>query len=596
MASFDDLGLRAELLRTLEEEDLERPSALQAEVIPALRRGGNLVARASTGAGKTLAYGLGVLDRLSPAAAEAEAEESPLRLLVLVSAPEEAERVALALYPYAQALGLIPAVAGGAWGTPVAEAGVVVAPVADALAAVRASGLKLESLEAVVVDGAAEIHALGDWDDVDALLDLVPRDAQRVLVSASFPDAVDDLVDRRVKRALRYPSEAALPEARTAAAEGVVGYVVVSAAEKLEVLTRQLTQPREGGAPPVLFSRTDERASLLAEQLATRGFLVGTGDDPEADVVVAAAEATRAELAEEVEGEMGQTLSYDVPLDAETLRARHAGDADAVVLVEPREVAHLREIARLGRLSVRAVPLPPEPGVAARELQAFRSGVRRALREDDLGAQLLVLEPLFAEFSAPEIAAALAALLRRRTPLAPEPAPTAGASAPASAPATSAAARTAAPRATAAETGPAPATWTRLYVSVGSRDDIRPGDLVGALAGEADIKGTKIGKIEIRDNFSIVEVEADVADRVIRSVNGTTIKGRSVRVDFDRAGDRSRRARPEGRGGGGARGGRSRAAARCGGRRGSRATSFPAGAPAGGGGGASRPPAARAWG
>jgi ATP-dependent RNA helicase DeaD len=83
--------------------------------------------------------------------------------------------------------------------------------------------------------------------------------------------------------------------------------------------------------------------------------------------------------------------------------------------------------------------------------------------------------------------------------------------------------------------------WARLYVGVGSRDDIRKGDLVGAIAGEAEIPGAKIGKIEIRDSFSIVEVEAGVADRVIQAVNGTTLKGRSVRVDYDRSGDRARR-------------------------------------------------------
>jgi ATP-dependent RNA helicase DeaD len=87
-----------------------------------------------------------------------------------------------------------------------------------------------------------------------------------------------------------------------------------------------------------------------------------------------------------------------------------------------------------------------------------------------------------------------------------------------------------------APTGAAPATYARLFVSIGSRDEIRPGDLVGAIAGEANIPGSRIGKIEIRDSFSIVEVQADVADQVIRAVNGTTMKGRSLRVDYDRGG------------------------------------------------------------
>ncbi|HET7320941.1 MAG TPA: DbpA RNA binding domain-containing protein [Longimicrobiaceae bacterium] len=520
MASFDDLGLRAELLRVLEDEDLERPTALQEAVIPALRRGGNLVARASTGAGKTLAYGLGVLDALPQR--EAEEGAAPLRMLVLVPTLEEAERVAGALFPYVQAVGLAVTVPGGAWGLPLDQAEVVVSPVADAMQAVRGSSLKLDALEAVVVDGAAAIAKLGEWERVDTLLDLIPRDAQRVVVSASFPAEVEDLIDRRVKRALRYPAEAALAEEREQPTEGEIGFVVVPEHEKLDVLVRQLTGKEEGSLPPVIFARDDERAAELAEALSTRGYVVGSADDVEADVAVATADATREEMMEETGEETGQTLSFDVPADAATLLARHSGDAAAVVMVTPRELAHLKETARMARLRPRALPLPVERSAAAAELASFRSELRRAMREEDLGAQLLVLDPLFQEFSAPEIAAALAALVRR--PAAPSPAAEAPAQQQPAVPAARAS----------AEPGPAPATWARLYVGVGSRDDIRPGDLVGALAGEANIKGSQVGKIEIRDNFSIVEVESAVADRVIQMVNGTTIKGRSARVDYDR--------------------------------------------------------------
>src|SRR5690606_25810174 len=103
MPTFEDIGLRPELLRTLEDEEIERPTALQQAVIPALRRGGNLVARASSGSGKTLAYGLGVLDRLRPLdTSDEEDEGTPLRMLVLTPTREGAERVAISLAPYAQ--------------------------------------------------------------------------------------------------------------------------------------------------------------------------------------------------------------------------------------------------------------------------------------------------------------------------------------------------------------------------------------------------------------------------------------------------------------------------------------------------------------
>jgi ATP-dependent RNA helicase DeaD len=530
MPSFEDLGLREELLRALEDEDIAEPTALQAAVVPALRRGTNVVARASTGAGKTLAFVLGVLDRLQPQEVDDDGAV-PLRVLVLAPTREEAERVALAAVPYAQAVGVTVAATGGGWGTPIQEAEVLVTPAADVMAAVRGSALKLEGVQSVIIDGASVIVGVGGWDQVDGVLDLVPREAQRVLFSGAFPDEVRDIADRRIKRALQYPSEAALPEERAGPSEGEISYVIIRGGDKVDVLVRQLAQPKQGAVPPVIFCRTDERAAVLAEQLAVRGFLVGAVDDEQADVAVVASDATRAELLEEGGGSLGQTISFDVPSDAATLTKRHGGDPDAVMLAEPRELEHVREIASMARLNPRPVALPADRSAAAAELQGFRERVRRAVREEDLAAQMLVLEPLLEEYSAIEVAAAIAAVLRRKEPAAEV---------------SGAKARTAtAPQALQArpgqDAGPAPASWSRLYVGVGSKDEVRPGDLVGALAGEANIAGSRIGKIEIRDSFSIVEVESDVADQVIRAVNGTTIKGRSARVDYDRGGERARK-------------------------------------------------------
>jgi ATP-dependent RNA helicase DeaD len=533
MADFKDLGLREELLSALEDEDLERPTALQEAVIPALRRGTNVVARASSGSGKTLAYALGVLDRLRPT--ESEAGEIELRFLVLTPTGETADQVAHSLFPYATAAGLSLTVAGGTWGSAAGETEILVTPVADLMGAVRSSALKLDAVETVVIDGASTIAELGDWDAVDSALELLPRDAQRVVFSPAMPLPVQDLVERRVKRALSYPAESVIPEER-APVSGSVGYVVVGEREKLEVLARQLRGPREQGGPvPVIFCRSDERAADLAERLSIRGFLVGAANDSDVDVAVASSDTTREELVAEAEGDLGQTISFDVPADARILLARHAGDADAVVLVEPRELAHLRETAKQAGLSARALPLPLEGGPTAQRLAGFREQVKRALRDEDLEAQMLLLEPLLEEHGAVEVAAALAALLRHRRPAPTAPAETSEAAAP-----------SAAPRAR-AEAGAPPASWSRLFVGVGSRDDVRPGDLVGALAGEANIPGSKIGKIEIRDSFSIVEVDASVADAVIRAVNGTTLRGRSVRVDYDRGADRGRRSAPPAR-------------------------------------------------
>lgn len=543
MASFQDLGLREPLLAALEDAGIERPTALQAAAIPVLRREGNLVARAGSGSGKTLAYGLGVLDRIQPRAGadddegegdEEAAEAGGTRVLVLSATPEAAERAAMEMVPFAQSAGLTIAASGGGWGTRSEAADVLVATPGEVMEAVRTSAVKLEGLEAVVIDGAAEIESLGGWEALETLFDHVPRDAQRVIVTSEVTDAVEDLASRRVKRAIRYPVEAADPKSLepTAAPTATIGYVPVGKRDKIDVVARLLGGGR-GDTPPVLYCRTDERAAELSEALSLRGFLVSDAEDEDADVIVLGSSSGDED---EADTPAGQVISYDVPADEETLRARHGGEDPGFVLVEPRELAHLRDIAKRANFFAQPAGIAgDEPVSGSPELRAFRGELRRALREEDLAAQMLILEPLFEDFTPTEIAAAASALLRRKRP---------AASAADAMPAAAAAAREARePRTTSAMRGgpgghdaggAPPNAYARLFLSLGERDGVRANDLVGAIAGEADIPGTAIGKIEIRDTFSIVEVPADAAGRVISSLNGTTIRNRSVRVDYDR--------------------------------------------------------------
>jgi ATP-dependent RNA helicase DeaD len=519
MDSFQDTGIRPELLDVLEEQDLDRPSALQVAAIPVLRRGGNMVLRGSSGAGKTLAYTLAVLDRLAAPGGTAEEErEHRTRVVVVRPTRGDAERAALTAQPYAGAVGWSVTVAGGAWGMDASEAEVVFGTPAALLERVAGSALKLDGVEALVVDGATALQSLGEMAGLDTLLDQLPRTAQRILVTAALTPELGDLVERRVKKAMHYPPGAASPEAaEPPPARGELGYVVSAAPEKLEILTRLLRNARGTGAPPTLFCRTDERAAELAEALAQRGFAVGELDDEEREVGVAASEATREEL-----GDPTRTISFDVPLDEAQLLARHEGDDAAAILIAARELPHLRELARRAGLVLRSIPAPHPEGEEA--LARFRGALRRAMEEEDLSAEILLLEPLLEEYSAVEVAAAAAALLRQRSaPLAAQP--------------ESAPARPATPAGKA--TG-----FTRLYFGVGSRDGVRPGDLVGAITGETGVKGGQVGRIEIRDTFSLVEVEAAVAEEVMRGVNGTTIKGRAVRVDMDRGRPQTQRRAP----------------------------------------------------
>jgi len=499
--TFEGLGLRAELVTAAGEADYRMPTALQRAVIPVVRRGGNAVVQGSAGAGVVGAYGLAVLDRL----AEAAGGGGGPRALVLAPTEEVASWTAESLARFARPAGIRVGALAAGWALPRSAADVVVATAEAALAAVNASELKVEGVQALVVDGADAILTLGAGEALETLTDSLPRDAQRVVVAGEISAELDDYIERHVRRALRLPPRAAEQPAAPGAS---VAYSTAAPAGRLGALVR-LLEGAAAGRERVVFCGKGRQAAELADALALRGFAVGM----EGGVQIAAPEAGGRDFPEAF------AISYQVPQDAATLADRHAGGG--AVLVAPRELPHLRRIAAEAGFVLR-----PEDRVAARgaygDVAAYRERLRRAVEEEDLAAQLELLAPLFDEYSPAEIAAAASALLRRRATEAPP----------------AAAAQPAAPA--------APRAWVRLFISVGQRENLRPGDLVGVITGEAGIRGEEVGRIDIRDSFSVVEVAAPVAEKVIRALNGTTLKGRSVRVDYDRRGAAGppRRGRP----------------------------------------------------
>ena len=204
-------------------------------------------------------------------------------------------------------------------------------------------------------------------------------------------------------------------------------------------------------------------------------------------------------------------VSCDAPADSDTLDRRHSIGADGVVIVLPRELPHLKALGK--RTGYETVPFPPPPrehGAIGR----IRAMIEGAMDSEDISPYLLALEPLFERYDAAEVAAAAVALLRKGGGSDREQ--------------DTGRVESAAARATATP------SWAKLFVGVGERDGLRAGDLLGAITGEADVPGDSVGKIEIKESHSIVEVHDSVARRVIQAINGTTIKGRSVRADYDR--------------------------------------------------------------
>ncbi len=516
MDSFEDLGTPPELVEALAAEGIERPTALQEAAIPVMRRGNNTVLRAGPGAGTLVAWAAALLERVSP-------DGTSPGMLVLTPTPQGAERVAESLARLGVATGHAVAALGSPWALP-GRARVVVGVPTAILSATLGGDLSLADVQAVVVDQAEGIEGLGGLDDVEQILSSVSKDGQRVVCALPLTPAVEGLVERHVRRATVLPAAEGAPIDR-----GILHYRVASE-PKDEGVLRTVAELFTGDARHVLvYCRSEDRAADLGDYLSLHGFAAGAPGDEKAPVwlgVDGTDARARAQAADQV-----LTVSADVPADPDTMDRRHHGDRGGVVIVLPRELAHLRDVATRTGYSVEPLPLP-QPAPTRADLDELRERLARAVEDADVAPYLLALEPLFERYDPAEVAAAAVALLRTKEPSA-----------------------AAAPVPTSQPTSRAGRAWAKLFLSVGDREGLRPGDLLGAILGETGVSRDKVGKIDIRDSFTLVEVDHSVAQQTIQALNGTTIRGRAVRADYDRGG-RAGPGGPGGRAGPGGPGGR----------------------------------------
>jgi ATP-dependent RNA helicase DeaD len=516
---FDELGVRAELITAMEQAGYARPSAIQRASVPMIRRGGSAVVRGPSGSGATTGVIVAVIDRL----AGDEERAAAARALVVTSSAPRATRIADAAARCGGNVGVRAAAIGGGWP---ADAPALLVGTADGLLrAVRRSALKLDAFTTIVIDGAAQIVALAGIGVLEDLMQIVPRDAQRVILTTQLTPELSDFVEAHARRALNVPARSDADAHAAPHPDGDVGYVIAGSHELTDALARVLETHAGRRRAVIVRGRGDlERVSAA---LARRGFTIG--DD---------AAAVRIEIAR-FRPDADVVIGYRAPLD--TLAFSKIFLSGDTFVAAAGELAHLRALAAGENLELRPIA---DVRTEQTALAAFRARIRAALDEEDIDAQLLVLEPLFDERSPAEIAAALSALLRR---------------APAAMAAAASEAASSERRAAAGDT--AAAAFVRLFISIGERDGIRPADILGAIAGEAKVPGADVGRIEIRDSYTVVEVPADAADRVIAALNGTTMRGRSLRVDVDRKGSRpevpgARRGPGPRRGGPGGGGGR----------------------------------------
>jgi ATP-dependent RNA helicase DeaD len=545
--TFEDLGLRPELLAALTALGYEEPTPIQAEAIPPLVEGRDLLGQAATGTGKTAAFSLPVLQRLG-----AERGRAPAAL-VLVPTRELAVQVSEALHKYGRDLGarVLP-VYGGA---PIVrqlrslEAGidVVVATPGRALDLVQRGSLQLGQVRTVVLDEADEMLDMGFAEDLDAILEETPESRQTVLFSATMPRRLDALA----RRHLRDPVRIALGRERTEPGEAPrvtqTAYVVPRAA-KAAALGRILDV--ESPTAAIVFCRTREEVDSLTETLNGRGYraeaLHGGMSQEQRDRVMGRLRGGTADLlvATDVAArgldidQLTHVVNYDVPSAPEAYvhrigRVGRAGrEGVAITLAEPREHRMLKTIEKVAGATIAVQKVPTVADLRARRLELTRAALRESLLTDELDRFRVVVETLSDEFDLMEVALAAVKLAHEAGGGTDDDEEIPQVSFRQDTDTRGSASRGGGrmerpPRRSSG--GPA----ARLFVGAGREAGIRPGDLVGAITGETGLTGRDIGAIEIHQRFALVEVPESAAEEVVRALRSTMIKGRKATVRRD---------------------------------------------------------------
>ncbi len=540
---FAGLGLRPALVEALADLGYEEPTPIQAEAIPTILQGRDVLGQAATGTGKTAAFALPILERL----ADRPPTDVPLAL-VLVPTRELAMQVSEALHRYGRPIRarVVPVYGGQPIGRQLAVMNggvdVVVATPGRALDHLARRTLKTEAIAMVVLDEADEMLDMGFADDIEAILEATPADRQTVLFSATLPPRIGAIADRHLSDPVRIRISAA----EQALADGDEPLVrqaayVVPRAHKPAALGRILDV--ESPTAAIVFCRTRVEVDQLTETLSGRGYraealhggmdqeqrdrVMGRLRNGTADLLVATDVAARGLDVEH----LTHVVNYDVPSAPETYvhrigRVGRAGrEGVAITLAEPREHRQLKSIERLQRRPIGIEKVPTVAELQHRRLDLLTATLRETILAGDLDHHRVVVETLTDEFDPVEVALAAIKLADQE-----------GTDDDADIPDVTLH-RDAQPARTG---GPPPAAGgprTRLWVGAGRNAGIRPKDLVGAFTGETNLRGKDVGPIEIADRFSFVEVPSQGVDEVIELMNRATIRGKRfpVRVDRGRA-------------------------------------------------------------
>ena len=521
---FEEMGLSEEIQKAVRYMGFEEASPIQAKAIPAMISGIDLIGQAQTGTGKTAAFGIPLLEKVDP-------KLKKLQAIVLCPTRELAIQVTdelRNLSRYMHGIKVLPIYGGQDIVKQIRSlksgTQIVIGTPGRVMDHMRRKTMKLDFVHTVVLDEADEMLNMGFREDIEFVLSGVPEERQTVLFSATMPKPIMEITKKfqnNAKVIKVTKKELTVPNIEQY-------YYDVKPKKKEEVLSRLLDiySPRLS----VVFCNTKKQVDLLVNALLGRGyFAAGLHGDMKqeqrdrvmqgfrtgkTEILVATDVAARGIDVDEVEA----VFNYDLPQDDEYYvhrigRTGRAGrEGRAFSFVSGKEVYKLKEIQRYCKTKIYAQKVPSLNDVANTKMENILDDVERVIEQEDLDMMINAIEERVnnSEFTAMDMAAAFLKICCGMTEDNKN---------------------TEENDWEFGDTGAGEDGMVRLFINIGKKQRVRPGDILGAIAGESGMDGKLIGTIDMYDKYTFVEVPREYAREVLNAMKNVKIKGKTVAVE-----------------------------------------------------------------
>lgn len=521
---FEQLQLSDEMKKTIGEMGYKEATPIQYKAIPYVLEGRDVIGQAQTGTGKTAAIGIPIIEKIDD-------ESKKLQSIILCPTRELAMQFAKEmkkLSAHKRKLKVTPIYGGGSIDAQIRElkrgTQVVVGTPGRVMDHMRRGTLKLNDINMLALDEADEMLNMGFVEDIETILKETPEERQTLLFSATMPKAILDITKKYQKE----PKLVKVVKKELSTSNIEQKYFVVKQKDKVELLTRLMVISNPKLA--VVFCNTKKMVDELVVQLQSRGLFADAihGDLSQnqrdkvmnkfrkgiMQILVATDVVARGIDVDDVEA----VFNYDLPQFEEYYvhrigRTGRAGrEGKAFTFVSSREMRKLREIERYTKMKISEDKIPSKEQVEEIKAERFLQDVKEVVAEQVPSKYYDYIKQLTKDGLNETVLAAglLKMYMESRDNKSEELENNIEGSA----------------KENGAEEG-----MSRLFVNLGRKQKVTTGDFVNNIAREARIKGKEIGKIDIYEKYSFIEVPIELSEKVINKVNGIKIKGNKVRIE-----------------------------------------------------------------